>query len=106
MGKKKGKRAGKAEDGRTKNVKLKGTRMSITVKAPEEGADYSECSEYVVTRIQQIIQDAITAKTNQIFIRTNLKRGLPLENINKVAGPFVEAWAVEKFEDISENTEN
>jgi hypothetical protein len=31
---------------------------------------------------------------------------LPLENINKVAGPFVEAWALEKFEDIADDVGN
>ncbi len=46
--------------------------------------------------------DAIQAGNNKIFIHTNLKRGLPLENINKVAGPFVEAWAMEQFENISD----
>jgi hypothetical protein len=35
-----------------------------------------------------------------------LRRGLPLENINKVAGPFVEAWAVEQFDNLADNTGN
>jgi len=96
----------KRAKGPTKKVKLKGTRMSVTLKVPEESPDYPKCSEYVVKQIQDIIQDAIEAKTNRIFIRTNLKRGLPLENINKVAGPFVEAWAVEKFEDIADDPNN
>ncbi len=52
------------------------------------------------------MRDAIEQGRNRIFIRTNLKRGLPLENINKVAGPFVEAWAVEQFELISEVASN
>lgn len=56
--------------------------------------------------IQTIIKEAISSGNNKIFIRTNLKRGLPLENINKVAGPFVEAWAIEKFEEISDNIGN
>ncbi len=49
---------------------------------------------------------AIATGNNQIFIHTNLKRGLPLENINKVAGPFVEAWAHEQFELICNEAEN
>lgn len=80
--------------------------MSVTLKVPEESPDYPDCSAFVVERIQRIIQDAIDAKTNRIFIQTNLKRGLPLENINKVAGPFVEAWALEKFEDIADDVGN
>jgi hypothetical protein len=47
------------------------------------------------------MQDSIDSGRNRIFIHTNLKRGLPLENINKVAGPFVEAWAMEQFENIA-----
>ena len=91
---------------RTKQVHLKAIKMSVTLKVPEESTDYPDCSAFVVERIQGIIQDAIDAKTNRIFIHTNLKRGLPLENINKVAGPFVEAWALEKFEDIADNVGN
>lgn len=52
------------------------------------------------------MQDAIKTGNNKILIHTNLKRGLPLENINKVAGPFIEAWALEKFEDICEDANN
>lgn len=52
------------------------------------------------------MRDAIQQGRNRIFIRTNLKRGLPLENINKVAGPFVEAWAVEQFELIADDAAN
>ena|SRR5260221_2287469 len=103
---KKAKLKAEADAGRTKKAKLKGRKMSITLKMPEESADYPECSEYVVAQIQNIIQDAIRLKSNLILIHTNLKRGLPLENINKVAGPFVEAWAVEKFEDIAEDPKN
>ena len=29
-----------------------------------------------------------------------------MENINKIAGPFVEAWAVEVFQDVVEDTDN
>lgn len=75
-------------------------------KIPEEDPRYAEWSEYAVGRISAIMQDAIDTANNRIFINTNLKRGLPLENINKVAGPFVEAWALEKFEDISQDANN
>lgn len=71
-------------------------------KIPQERCDYPEISRFVVERISQIVQAAIESGSNKIFIHTNLRRGLPLENINKVAGPFVEAWALEQFETIAE----
>ncbi len=75
-------------------------------KIPKESSDYQQMSKFVLDKIGAIIGDAIKTGENKIFIRTNLKRGLPLENINKVAGPFVEAWALEKFEAIADNTGN
>jgi len=33
------------------------------------------------------------------FYTNKSERGLPLVNINKVAGPFVESLALEKFEE-------
>ena len=78
----------------------------IELKIPQETKDYQECSDLVRKNLGKIIEDCIQTEDNKIFIRTNLKRGLPLENINKVAGPFVEAWAVEKFENISDDKDN
>lgn len=80
--------------------------MDVVYKIPEESAEYPDWSAYVIRQISEIIRQAIETKHNLIFIRTNLRRGLPLENINKVAGPFVEAWAVEQFELIAEQTGN
>ena len=39
-------------------------------------------------------------------INTNLKLGLPMENINKIAGPFVEAWASQTFQDLCQKKGN
>lgn len=75
-------------------------------KIPEESSLYPKISEGVCGAIREIMQNAIDSGNNKIFIRTNLKRGLPLENINKVAGPFVEAWALERFEEISDRAGN
>lgn len=75
-------------------------------KFPKESSLYPKMSDGVCGTIRNIIQEAIDSGNNKIFIRTNLKRGLPLENINKVAGPFVEAWALEKFEQISDKVGN
>ena len=40
------------------------------------------------------------------MINTNLKLGLPMENINKIAGPVVEAWAYEVFSDTLKDENN
>lgn len=47
------------------------------------------------------MERAINSGKNKILINTNLKLGLPMENINKIAGLFVEAWAAEIFTEIS-----
>lgn len=78
----------------------------LAFKIPEQSADYRECSDFVVVRIEAILKKAIEAGTNKIIINTNLRLGLPMENINKVAGPFVEAWASEIFYDISRDPNN
>lgn len=80
--------------------------MAVIVKIPEESPGYKDDSDFVIAKIGAIIKDAIDTKNNRIFIHTNLRRGLPLENINKVAGPFVEAWAMEKFENIADEVGN
>ncbi|MBI4739080.1 restriction endonuclease [Candidatus Woesearchaeota archaeon] len=75
-------------------------------KIPKEEDDYQQCSEFVIKAISKIIKEAIDNKKNKIVINTNLKLGLPMENVNKVAGPFVEAWAHETFCEIVEDTKN
>lgn len=75
-------------------------------KIPEESDDYSESSAFAIQSIEEIIENAISRGENKIIINTNLKLGLPMENINKIAGPFVEAWACETFVNIVENPEN
>ena len=70
----------------------------LDFKKPRESSDYPECSRFVTSRIEKIIAKAIEAGQNRILINTNLKFGLPMENINKIAGPFVEAWAFEIFQ--------
>jgi hypothetical protein len=78
----------------------------LDFKIPEQCEDYAECSAFVTDSIKNIMKEAIEAGRNKIIINTNLKLGLPMENINKVAGPFVEAWAVEVFQDVVEDTGN
>jgi len=78
----------------------------LDFKMPVESADYLACSDFVLSQIEAIVNDSIQLGKNKIIINTNLKRGLPMENINKVAGPFVEAWAFEIFNDILEDENN
>ncbi|RKZ90758.1 MAG: restriction endonuclease [Candidatus Parabeggiatoa sp. nov. 1] len=78
----------------------------LNFKIPQQCEDYNECSNFVTTSIELIIDDAIKLGKNKIIINTNLKRGLPMENINKIAGPFVEAWAQETLADVLEDDNN
>ena len=57
----------------------------LELKQPQQCEDYAECSEFVTNTIEAIMQAAIDANNNQIIINTNLKLGLPMENINKIA---------------------
>jgi hypothetical protein len=78
----------------------------LEFKIPVESPDYQENSDFVVNSVEGIIQDAINSDRNNIIINTNLKLGLPMENINKIAGPFIEAWAQEIFQEILEDRNN
>lgn len=78
----------------------------LDFKIPVESADYKECSLFVTKAISKIIGQAVEGEKNKIIINTNLKRGLPMENINKIAGPIIEAWAFEVFYDVLENNNN
>lgn len=73
----------------------------VELKKPVESDDYKSVSDFIIKSIEEILEDAIKGGNNKIIINTNLKKGLPMENINKIAGPFVEAWAGELFESIS-----
>jgi len=78
----------------------------LDLKQPQQCEDYNECSEFVTNAIESIMQAAIDDGHNQIIINTNLKLGLPMENINKIAGPIVEAWAFETFHDVMKDQNN
>ncbi|MBN2270941.1 MAG: hypothetical protein JXN61_10025, partial [Sedimentisphaerales bacterium] len=78
----------------------------LELKRPQQCEDYDECSEFVSNAVETIMQTAIDAGRNRIVINTNLKLGLPMENINKIAGPIVEAWAYETFHDVVEDKNN
>ena len=75
-------------------------------KIPHESNDYADCSSFVVKQIETIMSAAMDSGRNKILINTNLKFGLPMENINKIAGPFIEAWTHEVFNEVLEDEEN
>lgn len=65
----------------------------LIFKIPKESKTYRTDSEFVVSKMMNILDDRKNVGDNKIIINTNLKLGLPLENINKIAGPMIEAWA-------------
>lgn len=75
-------------------------------KIPKESDSYKEDSEFVIRQITAILDKRKDAGDNKIIINTNLKSGLPLENINKIAGPMIEAWACEVFAGIRDHADN
>lgn len=82
------------------------TYESLDLKKPLESKDYGECSAFIVVAIKEIMQGAIDSGKNKIVINTNLRLGIPMENVNKIAGPFIEAWAFEVFTECLEDEDN
>jgi len=75
-------------------------------KIPVESPTYKADSHFVIKQMIAILDKRKTIGDNKIIINTNLKLGLPLENINKIAGPMIEAWACEVFSGIRDNLDN
>lgn len=78
----------------------------LIFKIPQESPTYREDSEFVIQQIVNILDERKKVDDNKIIINTNLKLGLPLENINKIAGPMIEAWAGEVFSGIRDINDN
>ena len=78
----------------------------LVFKIPKESKTYQEDSKYVIEKIISVLDSRKKVNDDKIIINTNLKMGLPLENINKIAGPMIEAWALEVFSAIRDDTEN
>ena len=78
----------------------------LIFKIPQESATYREDSAYVIQQMTKILDERKSLGDNKIVINTNLRLGLPLENINKIAGPMIEAWAGEVFSGIRDNQNN
>lgn len=82
------------------------TYEELTFKIPQESISYREDSAFVIHQIIAILDERKSVNDNKIIINTNLKVGLPLENINKIAGPMIEAWAGEVFSGIRDDVNN
>lgn len=78
----------------------------LIFKIPVESETYRTDSNFVINQIIAILDERKNSGDNKIILNTNLKLGLPLENINKIAEPMIEAWAVEVFSGIRDNTNN
>lgn len=78
----------------------------LIFKIPQESPTYREDSDFVIRKMIAILDARKKVGDNKIIINTNLRLGLPLENINKIAGPMIEAWAGEVFEAIRDNNDN
>ncbi|MDR1101178.1 MAG: hypothetical protein LBL34_02325 [Clostridiales bacterium] len=78
----------------------------MNFKIPKESNTYNDDSKFVISSLESIVKSAIEKGNNKIVINTNLKHGLPMQNINKIAGPIVEAWAYEVFCDIKDDIGN
>ena len=78
----------------------------LVLKKPVESASYKEDSAFVIKQMKAILDAQMSAGDKKIIINTNLRMGLPLENINKIAGPMLEAWAGEVFAGIRDDLNN
>ena len=78
----------------------------LIFKIPKESPAYKEDSAFVIRQITAILDARKRMGDNKIILNTNLKMGLPLENINKIAGSMIEAWAGEVFANIRDDRDN
>ena len=78
----------------------------LVFKIPQESPTYREDSAFVIQQITAILDSRSAANDDKIIINTNLRMGLPLANINKIAGPMIEAWAGEVFAGIRDDMNN
>lgn len=78
----------------------------LIFKIPKESPSYKDDSEFVIRQIINILDEHKNSGQDKIIINTNLRVGLPLENINKIAGPMIEAWAGEIFSGIQDVVDN
>ena len=58
----------------------------LVFKIPQESSTYRSDSAFVISQMLKILDERKRIGDNRIVINTNLRMGLPLENINKIAG--------------------
>jgi hypothetical protein len=75
----------------------------LDFKIPVSSKGYNDDSKFIIQNIESILSERINTGRNKIILNTNLKLGLPMENINKIAEPIVEAWTYEVFSDVFNN---
>lgn len=78
----------------------------LDLKRPVESTTYKDDSDFVINQIRNILNRRKEIGDDKIVMNTNLKMGLPLENINKIAGSMIEAWAGEVFAGIRDDMNN
>lgn len=78
----------------------------LIFKIPIESPTYRADSQFVTDSIVRILDERKAHGDDKIILNTNLRMGLPLENINKIAGPMIEAWATEVFSGIRDDKGN
>lgn len=76
------------------------------VKIPEESPTYPKQSNFVLTMINTMVEEAFESGNNQIILDTNIHGEFPLDNINKLAAPLIESWAATVFGNISKISGN
>ncbi|MDC3281990.1 restriction endonuclease [Euryarchaeota archaeon] len=76
------------------------------IRLPKESEGYQKKSSFAVAAASKIISKVIESGRNDIHIWINLNDGIPMENINKIAGPVVEEWACEKYKGIYSQKNN
>ena len=67
----------------------------LIFKIPIESETYQEDSNFIVKQIISILDERKNQGDDKIILNTNLKLGLPLENINKFA--FFFFWQTKNF---------
>lgn len=78
----------------------------LSFKIPKESIGYEQDSNDVINNIISILYERKNIGDDKVILNTNLMLGLPLENLNKIAGSMLEAWAVQVFSGIRDDLNN
>ncbi len=70
----------------------------LNLRKAIENKDYNTYSKEAICKIDSIFNDLLNSANNEVAIKSNLSKGLPIENINKIAGPILEEWVCTVFE--------